>query len=132
MNAGMPGPEPPASTSGAPIAASASVAPPVIAAGWYLDPQGRGQRFWDGSAWTEQVAPSGASIPPSTAALPASTPTGDWVGGVLLSLLVPLIGLIVGIVYVVKGGAKRDVGIMCLVLSCTWPLLVSFALLGGA
>jgi hypothetical protein len=25
--------------------------------GWYADPQGQGQRYWDGSQWTEHTAP---------------------------------------------------------------------------
>ncbi len=80
-----------------PSVAPASVAPPGFvsstkpsAAG---DPHGRGRRH-----------------------APAST--GDWVGGVLLSLLMPLVGLIVGVVYVAKGGEKQRVGVMCLALSC--------------
>ena len=26
--------------------------------GWYNDPQGQGQRYWDGNQWTEQRAPA--------------------------------------------------------------------------
>jgi tellurite resistance protein TehA-like permease len=43
--------------------------------------------------------------------------TSDWIGGVLISVLVPIIGLIVGAVYISKGGAKKQVGIMCVVIS---------------
>jgi hypothetical protein len=50
----------------------------------------------------------------------------DWVGGVILSLLLPLIGLIVGIVYATKDDSRRQVGIMCICLS----LLVSAAWFG--
>ncbi len=35
----------------------------------------------------------------------------------LLSLLVPLIGLIAGAVYIGKGGTKKQVGVMCVCLS---------------
>ena len=90
--------------------------PPASApAGWYPDPEQRGQRFWDGAAWTQQLAPD------SVAHVPApelKARTGDWVGGVLLSLLLPLIGLIVGVVYVAKGGERRQVGVLCIALSC--------------
>jgi len=38
---------------------------PTIAAGWYLDPGNTAlQRYWDGAAWTEHVAPVAA--PPAT------------------------------------------------------------------
>ncbi|MEX2108818.1 MAG: DUF4190 domain-containing protein [Solirubrobacterales bacterium] len=26
-------------------------------AGWYADPQGQGQRYWDGEKWTSNIAP---------------------------------------------------------------------------
>jgi cation transporter-like permease len=48
----------------------------------------------------------------------AAATIGDWVGGVLLSLLAPVVAVIVGIVYVAKGGEKQRVGVMCIVLSC--------------
>jgi hypothetical protein len=36
---------------------------------------------------------------------------------VLLSLIVPLVGLIAGAVYIGKGGSKKQVGLMCVGLS---------------
>jgi hypothetical protein len=36
---------------------------------------------------------------------------------VLLSLLMPLIGLIAGALYIGKGGRKKQVGLMCVCLS---------------
>jgi hypothetical protein len=66
------------------------------------------------SELTPQTAP-GAPAPVADQKSQAST--GDWVGGVLISVLLPLIGLIVGIVYTLKGGSKRTVGLMCIGLS---------------
>jgi uncharacterized protein YbjQ (UPF0145 family) len=38
---------------------------PDVAAGWYPDPQGGGgQRYWDGSAWTEHTQPAAQAAPP--------------------------------------------------------------------
>ena len=93
-------------------------APPVAAPpGWYLDPQGYGQRYWDGHVWTHNFAPLASSPDPRAT-------VGDWIGGVLLSLLIPLVGLIAGTVYIGKGGTKRQVGFMCVGLSaamfCLW------------
>lgn len=34
----------------------ASAPPPAAPAGWYPDPAGEGQRWWDGSNWTESVS----------------------------------------------------------------------------
>jgi hypothetical protein len=93
-----------------PSVAPASVAPPGFVAATQPsaggDPQGRRPRH-----------------------APAST--GDWVGGVLLSLLMPVVGLIVGVVYVAKGGERQRVGVMCLVLSCVtvlgWLVIMSLS-----
>jgi hypothetical protein len=86
----------------------ASVAAP---AGWYPDPGGFGHRYWDGQSWTQNLSAL-AGPPPGSEAR-----TGDWIGGVLLSLLMPLIGLIAGAVYTGKGGTKKQVGLMCVCLS---------------
>jgi hypothetical protein len=68
----------------------------------------------DGARWTDQLAPY---VPPVAAPVQTAR-VGDWVGGVLLSLLIPIVGLIAGVVYVAKGGEKQPVGVMCIVLSC--------------
>src|SRR4051812_4500565 len=82
-------------------------------AGWYPDPKGGGgQRYWDGTRWTEQVqAPQQAPAPgPTTHGGPTprpAVPQGEMVkdprndtlavAGYIASL-VPLIGLIIGLV----------------------------------
>lgn len=38
---------------------AANPPPPSRNAGWYRDPFGTGQRYWDGSAWTEHTAVNG-------------------------------------------------------------------------
>jgi hypothetical protein len=88
--------------------------PTTTPPGWYADPQGYGQRYWDGSAWTPNVAP--LYVPPPQSKSEAAS--GDWIGGALIALLFPVIGFIVGLVYVTKDGSKRQVGAMTLGLSC--------------
>jgi hypothetical protein len=113
-----------------PPVAGATDAPPGEP-GWYPDPRGRGQRYWTGWQWSEQLAAHAPAL--DAVRQPAST--GDWVGGVLLSVLVPVVGLIAGAVYVAKGGAKRQVGIICVALSCVTFLgwvIVATASSGGA
>jgi hypothetical protein len=51
---------------------------------------------------------------------------------VLLSIILPVIGLIAGIVYIVKGGAKRQVGLMCVGLSLTMMLVYGIVLATGS
>ena len=38
---------------------------PSVPAGWYPDPNGEGQRYWDGAAWTEHTAPAAAAASPA-------------------------------------------------------------------
>jgi hypothetical protein len=93
-------------------------------AGWYLDPSGSGQRYWNGVAWTGHVAP-----PPQFAGpLPQESEpaAGDWIGAALLPLLMPVIGLIAGIVWTLIGGAKRQPGMLCMVLSLVAIVAWSF------
>jgi hypothetical protein len=59
----------------------------------------------------------------ATAAGENEAASGDWIGGALIALLFPVIGFIVGLIYVTKSGSKRQVGVMTLGLSC-----VAFAL----
>lgn len=98
--------------------ASSPPPPSSVPAGWYPDPQNRGQRYWDGVSWTQHVAPNAPAAPPE-----ARAKAGDWVGGVLLALLMPLIGLIAGAVYVAKSDERRQVGVVTLVLSCVAVLV---------
>jgi uncharacterized membrane protein YhaH (DUF805 family) len=54
----MTDPTPPADWSSAPTPPTPPPAQPTIAAGWYPDPgDASAQRYWDGTAWTEHVAP---------------------------------------------------------------------------
>lgn len=41
-------------------------APQSPPAGWYADPQGPGQRWWDGSRWTEHVHAAPPVVPVTT------------------------------------------------------------------
>jgi hypothetical protein len=106
--------------------------PPITSPpGWYPDPAGYGQRYWDGRVWSEHVAPAPAMLPQAD----RSAPVGDWIGGVLISVLFPIVGLIAGVVYVTRGGAKRDVGLLCIVLSAIcfffWVAMLSSGSSGG-
>jgi hypothetical protein len=99
--------------------------PATAPAGWYPDPGGTpNQRYWTGNSWTDQLAPVAPSAPSGSDAR-----AGDWIGGVLLALLMPLIGLIAGIVYATKGGEKRQVGFVTIALSCVaffaWFVIMS-------
>lgn len=59
------------------------------APGWYPDPDGNGQRYWDGFAWG-LVAPPSQPPPPSSAATPIYRRLWPWliVAGVLVGAVV--------------------------------------------
>lgn len=83
-------------------------------AGWYADPSMSGtQRYWDGSSWSDHVAPlhtnEGKAISQS------SDETGLVTAGIITALIIPVIGFIIGIVLLAK--SKPGPGIACLVLS---------------
>jgi hypothetical protein len=49
--------------------------PPTTPPGWYPDGQG-GQRWWDGSAWTEHTQPPSQPVPPQPVQQQPDGPTG--------------------------------------------------------
>ena len=55
--------------------------PGRAAPGWYANPQGPGQRYWDGAQWTEQYQPA----PGQAAAAPKKE--RNWLKGCLLVTL---------------------------------------------
>jgi hypothetical protein len=66
-------------------------------AGWYPDPANTGQqRYWDGTAWTDQFAPGAAPNVPSTAAAKKPFYKRTWF--IVLAVLVGLgvIGNVIG------------------------------------
>ncbi|MEN3285580.1 MAG: hypothetical protein V7607_6720 [Solirubrobacteraceae bacterium] len=79
------------STEFLPPASVPAPSAPAVAPGWYPDPQSLGQRYWDGRQWTQHIAPWG---PPPT----VKNDDVSGVGGYVVSVLIPLIGFIVGIV----------------------------------
>ena len=52
------------------MAGDSPQAPP----GWYQDPNDAGQRYWDGTRWTEHVAPAPAAPGPEAPGSPAARP----------------------------------------------------------
>lgn len=83
---------------------------PLPEAGWYDDPHGTGgQRWWDGSQWTDHFHPppppgaAGGGAPPDRVA-GGKDPrnNGLAVVGWITAILFPLIGAIVGIVLMTR------------------------------
>lgn len=50
-----------------------SSSPPSVPAGWYGDPDGTGnQRYWNGTAWTDSIAPPTTAAPSAAAPAPSA------------------------------------------------------------
>jgi hypothetical protein len=89
----------------APPATSAQASASQItgtAPGWYFDPSVGGQRYWDGSTWLNIPAPGGAAPQGQTGQ--AAPAPGIAVAAFVLSLVMPLVGLIMG--YVARNQAR--------------------------
>jgi Protein of unknown function (DUF2510) len=79
--------------------------------GWYVDQTAQAQRYWDGTAWTDQLAP----LPPDAKTGQYEIRPGDLWGGFAFAVIFPLIGFIVGLVWLGRG--KSSPGVACMVLS---------------
>lgn len=87
-----------------------SIAPPSNPpAGWYANPEGLGQRYWDGAAWTQHM---NATPPPPQVAAPTAAVVQPTNG-------IALAALITGIAGALIGGAMNILFFMGLALGAT-------------
>lgn len=64
------------------------------------------QAYWDGMRWTDHVAPMQQYVRP----MPTTAPDGLIAAGWVLTFLMPLIGLVIGIVVLAKGSEGHGIG----------------------
>lgn len=92
--------------------------------GWYAHPQMVDTlRYWDGAAWTEQVAPGASGVAArQTKSTSETLSTAGW----LSAFFVPIVGFIIGCVLLTKR-PREAVGMMLLaiVMSVVWVRLLS-------
>ena len=101
-------------------------APPTTPAGWYPDPQMAGtQRYWDGRTWTGSVAPMAPASP--VLMRPPRNDNGLETGGWICAFLLPIVGVILGIILAARGNNK---GIGILVVSIV-AMVVLYGALSG-
>jgi Protein of unknown function (DUF2510) len=93
---------------------------PSAAPGWYPAPRGKGKRYWDGARWLDVSSYSAASQ-----ATWRGEPTGlrlwGWVGALLFTPL----GLVIGIVLLVKRYTRDGVKILLatVIAALIWNLV---------
>ncbi len=92
--------------------------PPGPPAGWYPHPSmAQTLRYWDGSEWTDHIAPD----PPSMTVVHAASSTvptmsdGVMVVGYITAVFIPIVGFIIGIVAMAKGRGGH--GVIMLIIS---------------
>lgn len=84
----------------------AQASEPTAPAGWYADPTMVGtQRYWDGSSWSDHVAPGIPQPVAAAAAVPAAADgpsDGVIVAGWITAVVLPIVGFIIGCVLLSK------------------------------
>ena len=81
-----------------------------IPAGWFPDPEGgQGERWWDGTKWTNQTSASSTSVPPPP-------PAGGWAQ--------PLNA------YTKKSNAGLSLGLSIAGIMCCGPLSIAGMIMG--
>ncbi len=95
-------------------ATQASSLPP---SGWYTNPNGPGQRYWDGQQWTDNYSPAQPAAPISAGEATPGVP-GLVVAGYIFAILIPVVGFILGIVAVTRSDKRISKhGVWIIVLS---------------
>ncbi|MEZ0580365.1 DUF2510 domain-containing protein [Nocardioides sp. MH1] len=75
----------------------------VAPAGWYPHPSMVGtQRYWDGSRWTDHIAPM-PMLAPMPMVRAQGMGDGVLVVGYITAIFIPVVGFIIGIVAMSKG-----------------------------
>jgi Protein of unknown function (DUF2510) len=91
-------------------------------AGWYPDSHLTGtQRYWDGARWTDHVAPL-TTVPAS------SKPEKIEIGGIIMAALLPGIGLIVGLIMLIRKRPKTGALMIGASILSFFVLRLAFAL----
>lgn len=131
--------------SDAPNSGAGSGSQGGYAAGWYPLPDGRSERFWDGTQWTDSVRPvGGGAVPPPPAYPPSAGGPGyqpfagpaPYHGPAIASMVLGIVslvfwcgGLVTGIIGLVLGitslkntlprGPKRGRGMAIAGIACS-------------
>jgi hypothetical protein len=79
--------------------------PPRQPPGWYPDPSGTGQRYWDGNAWTSQFTPGSPPDPNR----PPAVKKGLGTGRVIAIVAAGLILLVVIVVVIVAAVGSKTI-----------------------
>jgi hypothetical protein len=83
--------------------------------GWYDDPRGSGQRWWDGERWGQRLSGDGVDV--------GAPPENDGLAtiGWITAILMPIVGLVVGIMLSSRNDRRgTPIAITAVVIMVAW------------
>ncbi len=100
--------------------------------GWYTNPAGPGQRYWDGQKWTDSYSQTQPSTVSNLVTEPDSSSSGLIVAGYIFAVVIPIVGFILGIVAVTRPDKRVSKhGVWIIVLSVV-AFFVFVAIIAGS
>lgn len=110
--------------------------PSQTPAGWYSDPHTPGgQRYWDGSAWTEHVV--NAAPPPMPYAQPVAgygppqgkeqEATGTIIAGYIFAVIFPIVGFVIGLTQINRNRHGLWVVLTSIAAFIAWIVIIEVA-----
>lgn len=106
-------------------------------AGWYSDPDAPGgQRYWDGSAWTEHVVsptppPMGAPQPVTGYGPPVQQKeqeaNGTIVAGYVFAVIFPIVGFVIGLTQINRNRHGLWVVLVSIAAFVGWIVIIALA-----
>jgi hypothetical protein len=104
---------------------------PVPPPGWYANPSGPGQRYWDGEKWTDSYSQTQPTQAPPVVNETTSSP-GLVVAGYVFAVLIPIVGFALGIVVATRPDKRTSKhGVWIIVLSVV-VVIVYVAIVAGS
>ena len=106
-------------------------------AGWYTDPHvPGGQRYWDGSDWTEHVA--SPAPPPMQSAQPVAAgygppqekeqeATGTIIAGYVFAVIFPIVGFVIGLTQINRNRHGLWVVLVAVAAFVAWIVIIVVA-----
>jgi hypothetical protein len=85
-------------------------------AGWYPDPtRAQTQRYWDGEAWSDHVAPLTVD----------ASNTGVLTAGWVFAFLMPIVGFVIGVSQINRGSQGIGIVVWSVIMFFVWYTILT-------